>query len=255
MRGDGQAAVGAVLAALVAGLAWPGAAVALPASGQHATIDMWSSTKRPGASAALGYTGTYHAAGDPDGDPPALRRLTIQLPRGTRIDTSVPARCTASDDQIRFEGDSACPPASRVGGGEVTVRQLGLVEATYETVLYNAEDDLLEVVKSGDRVVGVVHTYVRGSTLDGPVPTCMMGGEPPDGCPFDQLAILSNRLQVDPVSIGRGAARRNYGTTPPTCPRSGRWRVRVTLRFADGSADAVTPQTPCRRPRRAARRR
>ena len=230
-------------AVLGLGLLWPAPAGAAPASGPHETVDIASSTTRPNASAALRYSARYHAANDPEGDPPALRHLRIELPPGTRIDTSVPPRCTASDDEIRFRGESACPPSARIGSGAVTVKQFGLGVQTYPTVIYNAKDDMLELVKSGDQVLAVVHTYVHGTTLEGPVPTCATGGNPPMGCPFDQLTLLANHLQVEPISRGG----RNYGTTPPTCPASGRWEAPVTLTYGDGSVDRVTPSSPCTR--------
>jgi hypothetical protein len=240
-----RAIVRGALAALTLGLLCPTAANAIPASGPHETVDMSSSTTRPSSSAGLGYSARYHSATDPEGDPPALRHLVIELPPGTRIDTSVPARCTANDNEIVLVGEAACPPAARIGSGQATVKQLGLGTATYDTVIYNAPDDMLELVKSGDRVLAVVHTYIHGTTLDGPVPTCLTGGQPPSGCPFDQLTLLSNHLQIAPVSVGRGATRRNYGTTPPSCPPSGRWRASVTLYYGDGSVDTVTPQARC----------
>jgi hypothetical protein len=248
--GRGWSAVfGGALAALQLALLWPATAGAIPASGPHETVDMWSNTTRTNVSASLGYAARYYSATDPKADPPALRRLVIELPPGTRIDTSVPPRCMASDGELMLMGESACPPAARIGAGEATVRQLGLGVSTYPTVIYNAEDDMLELVKSGDRVVGVVHTYIHGTTLDGPVPTCIGGGQPPSGCPVDELTLLANHLEVKPISVGRGAARRSYGITPPTCPRSRRWKAPVTLYYADGSVDRVTPRTRCRRPR------
>jgi hypothetical protein len=242
----GLAIVGA-LAALNLGLLGPAAASAMPASGPHETVDIWSTTTQPNASAGLGYAAHYHSATDPDGDPPALRRLVIELPTGTRIDTSVPGRCKASDTEIVLKGESACPPSARIGSGQATVKQVVLGVATYDTVIYNAADEMLELVKSGDRVLAVVHTYIHGTTLDGPIPTCLTGGQPPTGCPFDQLTLLSNHLQVMPISVGQGAARRNYGTTPSTCPPSRRWEGPVTLYYGDGSVDRVTPWAPCSR--------
>ena len=238
------ARLGAVLVA--AGLLWPAAAVAIPGSSPHAVVDIWSSTTRPGASGALGYAARFHAAGDPSGDPPALRHLVIELPPGTRIDTSVLPRCTATDEEIELRGESACPPGARIGSGEATARILGFGTQTFETVIYNAEDDMLELIKSGDRVMSVVHTYVRGTTLDGPVPTCLNGGNPPDGCPFDQVTLLSNYLEVNAATVGG----RNYGTTPPKCPKSKRWRTPVTFYFGDGSVERATTQQRCSRPKK-----
>jgi hypothetical protein len=252
-RGDGvtrrgSAIFGGAVVALCLGWLGPAAASALPASGAHETVDISSSTTRPSTSAALGYAARYHSATDPSGDPPALRRLVIELPAGTRIDTSVPGRCTATDSQIQFEGESACPPSARIGTGQATAKILGLGTATFDTVIYNAKDEMLELIKSGGRVLSVVHTYVHGRTLDGPIPTCLAGGQPPAGCPFDQVTLLANHLQVFPVSVGRGTAQRNYGTTPPSCPPSGRWQAPVTLYYGDRSVDRVTPEAPCTQP-------
>ncbi|MDX6633139.1 MAG: hypothetical protein QOG09_1225 [Solirubrobacterales bacterium] len=244
----------AALMALCLGLLWPGAAPASPDSGPHETVNLWTNTTKPNASAGLGYSARYHSATDPAGDPPPLRRLVIKLPPGTRIDTTVPPRCTASEMEIRLIGESACPPSARIGSGQATVKQLGLGVATYDTVIYNAPDDMLELIKSGNQVVGIVHTYVHGTTLDGPIPTCITGGQPPSGCPSDQLTLLANHLEIKPISVGRGKARRNYGTTPPSCPRSGRWYARVALHYADGSVDNVKPHGRCSRPAHRSRR-
>src|SRR5437868_4744414 len=97
---------------------------------------------------------------------------------------------------------------------------------------------------SGGRVIGIAHTYQHGTTLDGPVPTCLTGGDPPDGCPVDELKLLANHLQVTPFAVGT----RNYGTTPPACPASGFWQTRVTLSYADGSVDTISPRSQCHRP-------
>src|SRR5437879_2221691 len=94
-------------------LVLPTGAFAIQGSGLHETVDLTTSTEQPNISAGFGYAATYHAAGNPHADPPALRHLVIQLPPGTRIDTSVPGQCTASDIEIRLLGPSACPASSR----------------------------------------------------------------------------------------------------------------------------------------------
>jgi hypothetical protein len=149
-------------------------------------------------------------------------------------------------------GESACPAGSRVGTGMATAKITGLGTMTFNTVLFNAKDQQIELVESGGRAAGVVHTYVHGLTLDGPVPTCLTGGQPPSGCPFDEVTLLSNHLASLPISVGRGSHKRNYGTTPPTCPRARKWVSRLTLSYADGSIDKVTASqacTPARKPK------
>ena len=228
----------------------PAGAAAIPVTGPHETVDITTSTTQPDSPAGLTYAATYRNPTNPNADPPALRRLVISLPAGTHIDTSVPARCDASDEELRVLGDAACPPGSRVGSGQATVDIVGLGRMTFNTTLFNAADQQIELVESGNALgsYGVVHTYVHGTTLDGPVPTCLTGGEPPDGCPFDQITLLSNHLTVLPVTVGAGASQRSYGSTPPTCPPSGRWQGPVTFYYADGTVETVVMQARCTRP-------
>jgi len=195
--------------------------------GPHETVDLTVSTTLPNTPASLTYSATYRNPNDPQQDPPALRRLVISLPPGTRIDTAVQARCLATDMQIRLLGDSACPPASREGTGQATVDIVGLGRMTFSTTLFNAPDDSLEIVESGAPVGsnGVLHTYVHGTTLDGPVSTCLTGGQPPDGCPSDQATALANHLTVLPYTLGQGPGRRSSSLTPPSCPSSGTWQT------------------------------
>jgi hypothetical protein len=230
------------------GLLWPTAASSLPGVGPHETVSLRSSTTKPDTPAAVTYRGRYHAAGDENSDPPALRRLVIKLPRGSKIDTAVPGRCEASDSELMFEGESACPTSSRIGKGAATLRQLGLGPTTYDTVVFNAKDEQLEVIKSGDMVLAVLHTEIRGRTLDATLPTCLSGGQPPDGCPADQTVLLSNYVYTKRITTGHGANRRAYGTTPRRCPPSGRVKSHVTLYFGDGSMDEVAPTQRCDRP-------
>ena len=98
--------------------------------------------------------------------------------------------------------------------------------ATFPTVIYNAPGDLLELILFGDRVVGVAHTYVRDRTLDGPIPTCLTGGQPPRGCPFDQVILLANRLAVRRISVGDRAYVRTPGIGPVARPDGGTSRRR-----------------------------
>jgi hypothetical protein len=121
----------------------------------------------------------------------------------------------------------------------------GMGTTTFNTVLFNARGQQIELVESGGRPAGVVHTYVHGTKLVGPVPTCIGGGQPPGGCPFDEVTLLSNHLQTAPLSVGRGRNRRNYGTTPATCPKSHKWPGGITLTFADRSVDRLTGYQHC----------
>src|SRR5438046_3013551 len=92
------------------------AAQADTASGPRESIALQFSSRTPGASAGSTFTGTYHAAGHSQAAPPALHRVRLTMPPGSRFDTAVPARCEATDMQLELMGESACPAASKVGG-------------------------------------------------------------------------------------------------------------------------------------------
>jgi hypothetical protein len=234
----------AVIVGLV-GLLCPAVAGAIPGSGPHETVDITGTTTRPNTSTGLNWYATYRNPTNPHADPPALRRIVIIGPRGTRSDTSVTAQCGASDSELMQKGEAACPPRSRIGWGKATPRILGVASNTFDTTLFNADSAQIELVKFMGGGAGVVRAKIHRRRLDGPVPTCLMGGQPPKDCPFDEVVLLSNELHQRAVSVGRGRHRRNLLTTPRSCPRSRKWRTRVRFYYADGSVDRVVTRQPC----------
>lgn len=247
MRFTGRLAV-AVAASQLA-LLWPGHAAAIPGSGPHVTVDITATTTRPNASTGLNWHATFRNPADPAADPPALRRIVIVGPPGLRSDTSVTSQCTATDAELRQRGEAACPADSNIGSGSATARLFGVATNTFDTTVFNAPSAQIELIKFMGRGGGVRRGTIEGRTIDAQVPTCFGGGQPPEGCPSDQVTVLENRLEQRPLSVGKGAQRRNLLTTPPRCPRSGRWKTRVIFYFADGSVDKVVTKQPCSRKR------
>lgn len=230
---------------LAAGSAAASVALAGTASGPHETVTLSATSLEPGTPTGSLYDVRYRNPSDPSSNPPAVRRLVAVSPAGTRIDTSVPARCEASDAELKAEGDAACPSASRIGGGTATISVLGGAPSTNQVSVYNTRDGFLQLVKFGGFGVGVARTTIRGTTLDTRIPTCIAGGQPPSGCPSDQAVVLASRILVRRTVV-RG---RSYATTPPTCPRPG-WPTKLSFYFGDGTRDSVTTVDRCRhRPR------
>lgn len=163
-----------------------------------------------------------------------------------RVDTSVRPECRATDADFKSRGQGACSAGSRIGNGFATVKTLGLFTSTFDSTIFNAPRQQAEILQSGGQTSAVARTFFRRDGLiEGPVPTCIAGGNPPQGCPMDQVALLSQKIRTPALSAGRGARRRNYMTTPKTCPRSRRWRTRVTLSYGDGTVETVTTRQPC----------
>jgi hypothetical protein len=229
---------------LCAFAAWPGHAAAAPASGPHETVDSSFTSTQPNAAAGFGFTGRYHAAGDPAGDPPYMRRMIFYTPPGLRYDTTVPDRCSASDLELATSGASACPAGSRLGGGTTTTKFLGRFPSTVTVDFLNNTDEQIILARSP-----LVSTVARGhihpdGTVEWASPTCFPSLQPP-GCPVDDALQLESSLTVAPYTRSSSGVVRSYLTTPPTCPATGHWSTPIRLWFADGSLDTVTTQQPC----------
>lgn len=233
-------------------------AAAAPASGPRQTVDQRFTTKRPGTPTGLHYSGSYHAAGDPEGNPPFLRRMTFHPPRGMRYDTSVPDRCTASDAELQLRGPEACPPRSRLGKGTTEGLFLhpltGFHEYKHDMHVVNNTDEQLLVIDSPLRIFTVVRGEIRhdGSIEYNP-PTCFP--VPPTGCVNDYILQRSAATFVPPYTEKTPNGRiRSYARTPRTCPKRRYWKTTIRFWWSDGSEDAVTTRQPCRRLRKAGRR-
>jgi len=230
----------------------PAWAAGQPISGRHGTIDQRNTTTRPGAPTGFSFSGAYHAAGNPRADPPYMRRMTFYQPRGMRYDTSVPARCTASDLELEAFGPAACPAASRLGGGEIKGVWMGRFRSTLHMDIFN---------NTGEQVVVARTPYIafvaRGrfsrdrSSIEWDSPTCWP--TPPVGCPVDNTLQLAAIQKVKPYTRTVRGVVRSYLTTPPRCPAAGYWKTPVRLWWADGTTDTMVTKQHCARSRGKAR--
>jgi hypothetical protein len=82
---------------LIVGAVFASTAAAEPASGPRETVDQTYTATTPLTATGLGFAARYHAARDPNGNPPYMRKMVFYPPAGFRFDTSVPDRCTATD--------------------------------------------------------------------------------------------------------------------------------------------------------------
>jgi hypothetical protein len=225
----------------------PGSVAASPVSGPHETIDNRLSTSQPDAPSGFTFDGSYHAVGDPRGNPPYMRRMLFYNPAGQRYDTSVPERCSASDVQLETFGAAACPAGSRLGGGTTTTSFLGRFPGTVTVDLLNNTDEQIILARSPG-----VSTVARGRiSPDGSVeyasPTCFPYLRPP-GCPIDSVLQLKSSITMPPYTRLSNGVVRSYLTTPATCPVAGYWQGPVRLWWADGSVDTVVTEQACTRP-------
>ncbi len=225
----------------------PGSAHADTAAGPHQAITLTFSTSTPGSPAGVKFSGTYRNPSDPSANPPALRRVVATFPSGSVIDTSATARCRASDQQLQMNGDAACPPASKLGSGTVTTAPLGSPPSTYRVTIFNADGEQIQVVEApiGNGAAAVTRGTIHGSTIEYVIPTCLTGGQPPTGCPFDQTTLLGNTNEFPALTTGSGTSPRSYFRAPAQCPPTGSWQTTDTFSYADGATETVVTHQPC----------
>jgi hypothetical protein len=229
------------------------AAAAEPASGPREAVNESFTSRTPNTATGMTYTGSYHAAGDPNGDPPYLRRMVFSPPRGMRFDTSVPDRCTATDIELEAMGPDACPAGSRLGEG--TTDGLFWAPVTH-AFLVDHFNHHLDILNNANEQIMLVHsegyTVVRGRMQpDGSTifdSTTCFPASPTGQCPDDYILQLKSATSILPYTKTEGGRTRNYATTPRTCPLRGYWATTISFWWADGATDKVVSRQPCDRP-------
>jgi hypothetical protein len=221
--------IAGILAALP--VAPPAAAYGPPAG----AIQMGFDSAAPGIPSGLRMRLSYRDSTAPDGKAPMIRELQIRFPDGTRFVEAAVPRCEASDQEVQARGPSACPPASKVGSGEIeTVTGFGppADPLMLDTVNFNERGGVKEVVmdRSSGAVIAVEHLMISDNVMNARI--ARGPGGPPDG----ETTVREAVVNLDP---GTG-----FLVTPPTCA-GGVWDYSARYTFDNGVAEAAG-STPCR---------
>jgi hypothetical protein len=223
-----------------------GPAAAEPASGPRQDVDFSLTTTQPNAPTGSSFTGSYHAAGEPQGNPPYLRRMVFSYAPGLRFDTSVPDQCTASDAELSLRGPAACPPGAILGDGQVE----GIFWAPItHAFVFDHYTHHVDVINNANEQIVLVEsegwTVQRGKfqpdgSLVFDTTTCFPA--PPSGeCADDYIMQLKTASAVPEYTNASGS----YATTPPTCPVEGYWATTISYYWTDGSTDDVVTRQAC----------
>jgi hypothetical protein len=236
-----RAAAGCALASILL-LGVPPLVVGQTGSRQTAAVTF--DERNPGASTGSELSIDYINPDDPQAKPPAVQKVVIELAPGTVIDTSVPARCEASDLELMAMGPAACPAEASVGSGEIDLDS-GIPGPAriirYDVTLLNNTGELILLLesKSEPRSRIVARSTIEGATITSevaPVP-----GGPPDGF----TAIKRVRLSLEERSTGRGKSHRGYFVTPDVCPRERAWTNTITFTYRDGVSQTTRNSSAC----------
>jgi hypothetical protein len=220
------------------------ALVSTPASAaaQRQTFSGMFTASTPATPTGFAEAIDYAPSGGDGTKPHSVAKVTLTFAPGTRIDTAVPERCSATDSEFQSQGAAACPPGSRVGGGEIDVdfgAEGGAVPRVVNlaATLFNADGALIVFFESTN-TSPVIRTAARspitGTTITTQAPP--LPGAPPSD-PY--MAIKRVRLTFDTVVRGG----RGYLTTPPAC--SGPWRTEAGFTYRDGVAERAESTSSC----------
>lgn len=236
-----------VAAAALVTLAFAPSAAAEPGSGPRETIDQTFTATTPGTPTGLGWSGSYHAANDPNAPPPSMDKMVFYPPPGFRYDTRVPPKCTATDVELELRGPAACPPKSKLGEG--TVEGLFYMPFYHQQV-FDHFTHHVDIVNNASEQVMLIQsegwTVVRGKfnpdgSLEFAGPKCFPAPPAGGSCADDYLVQLGSQATTPVYTNAKGS----YATTPPTCPAEGHWTTTVRFWWADGTTDSVDTHEPC----------
>jgi hypothetical protein len=244
--GDLGVRAGRIVVAL--GIAWAlvaGTAAADPGSGKYGTVDQTFTTTTPGSPTGLGFDAVYHAADDPNGDPPFMEKMTFYPPAGMRYDTSIPEACTASDFELSMQGPAACPEGSQIGDGTTKgvffypfAHDYELDRYTHNIyVMNNVNEQIILVEAEGYAVVR--GRFQPDGSLEFASPTCFP--TPPTGCVDDHILQTATTSTLPELTTASGS----YATTPPTCPEAGHWSTLVRFWWKTGEVETLETTQPC----------
>ncbi|HEX8744556.1 MAG TPA: hypothetical protein VF712_15625 [Thermoleophilaceae bacterium] len=215
-------------------------ALAPVASAAHRTeLEVRFLTATPGMPTGVHMRFLYKDEHDPEGRPPRIRSLFVDLPPGTRIDESTVPACTAGDPDIKAHGTASCPPETLMARGTLVARPgtLAMDPFVGDVYLFHAQGSWLEMVteRGSSAVIGYDRFHIAGTRLHAtPAPT-------PGGFPDGETAIREVTFTMAP----RVAGGRSFFTTPATCPPGGRWLTRGEFTFHDGVRDPVEAGSRC----------
>jgi hypothetical protein len=248
MRGGGLfTAIGGIAVAALCAIPAPGTAGdRTPAADARQSATLRFTSARPGAPTGLDYAADWFDPANPEGKPYSVKTIVLELAPGSVRDTSVPARCTATDAELIAIGAAACPAASKIGEGELITDtgSPGVIPryGTNQVTSFNAADEVINLAESQDPPTRVVSRgRIEGDTVTFDIPA-VPGNAPPD--PY--LAFRHQTLAGPPIVTAAGAALR----TPPRCPADGEWTNRLTFVYRDDVSQTVESPSPCHADRR-----
>lgn len=206
------------------------------------TFELKFTTKKPKAS--TGFVSKL-ATSDPaaaNQKPPAVSKMVITFPKGTKLDTSVFPVCKASLAALSKKGGEKLCRSSQIGTGSAIVNARPFLSAPVNAKVFAFN------IKGG--IIFLAQNSVQPQAFSGKVKgNVLTVTVPPLPPPTDPAVLTSFTLNVKAKSVkvgkGRRAKRKNYATTPSSCPKSGKWTTNAKFTYTGAAGKTVKWDTPC----------
>jgi hypothetical protein len=120
-----------------------------------------------------------------------------------------------------------------VGSGATRATNGILPPFATRVAFFNADHQIIVVVRSGTNVLAVFRDEIRGAAI-------IINPKIPLG-----FALTDLRATFGAHSRRAGGRRRIYYRTPPACPATGNWSTTATFTYVDGFSQTLASPTPC----------
>jgi hypothetical protein len=211
--------------------------------------DLRFTTELPSSSTGVHVDEDFNSR-DSNGQLKRMRHARLSFPEGTILSDRGAELCTATEQDFRQKGLSACPKGSIIGTGTTTTVTSGtpaeLGPITLDSTAFNEATANVIVFTSEGSYQSMTILRTHGTFQEGDAKVICVVPAETNPCPHGEFIPKSLHMFFPPQSRTIGGHVYNVVTTPPTCTAAG-WDLGDTHTFADGSQDPFVNHLPCRR--------
>lgn len=202
--------------------------------------------------------------------PQSDKEVDVIFPKGSKIDTSVPKSCTATDQDFMQKSTDACSKKSLVGNGHALVRTRfnGTHDVPATVTAFNCKKGCYKPagsdVKTKNQIIlyvnpqGVNPVFIRGTIagkvgknqkIVAPIPVICTFGTPPNCGSAGESRIVELDLTINKIKKKVKKHKKAFLTTPKKCPSSGLWKFTILFkaRSAPDTNQSVDSSAPCKK--------
>jgi hypothetical protein len=221
-------------AALVLALGAVGVAVASSQFKQTSKIVLTAT--KPGKTTGFNVNIESSDPGAPNGQPQALKTLTVTFPKNTKFNfkSSAIKQCTATDTELRATGGSVCAKKSLIGSGSAVANGAPVFPTIPEKAVAYIGSKEIRFLLTPAGPVGqtlVLHGKVKGNVITTNVPAITSGGL--------KIVITALSLKIKAAGSGKTAF-----VTSGACS-SKKFTVSAKFLYETGSSLTLASSSKC----------